>query len=102
MSSIHSRDARAAEFEELGNDAAAAILRAILVWNKVHDPRRAALSAGEHAVAVVIAAGEAVGEAAGQLAAMNPNAHARWLRKQIARSFLKAFDQAADPVKGSA
>jgi hypothetical protein len=45
---------------------------------------------------------EAVGEAAGQLAAMNPNAHARWLRKQIARSFLKAFDQAADPVKGSA
>lgn len=83
---------RGAEAEALTNDTIAGIERAVRVWNKVHDPRKSSLSAGEHTIAVLQGMAICAGQQAAALTVVNPNASHEWLRSLLIAALGKAFD----------
>jgi hypothetical protein len=86
------QDRRAAEAEALTNDTIAGVERAVRVWNKVHDPRKSSLSAGEHSIAVLQGMVICAGQQAAALTIVNPGSSHEWLRSVLVDALGKAFD----------
>lgn len=89
---IFNADQRKAEAEALTNDVAEGVQGVVRVWNKAHNPNRAALSAGEHTIAVLQGIVICAGQQGAALAAANPGSDAGWLRDQLTEALGRAFD----------
>lgn len=87
-----SPDRRRDEAEALTNDVVAGVERTVRVWNKAHEPAKAALSAGEHTIAVLQGMAIATAQQAAALTIANPGSNSDWLRTMLIEQFGEAFD----------
>lgn len=94
---------RRAQAEALTNDVREGMQRALQVWNKTFNARLAALSAGEHTIAIFQGTVIAVAQQAAALTIVNPASDHEWLRTMLLQQFAEAFDGTrADALKPAA
>lgn len=84
-----------AEAAALTQDVREAAERVYTVWAKAHDPRRAALNAGQHMLAVLQGQAIALGAQAAALCHANgaDEERAAWLRETVVSQVGEAFDE---------